>query len=83
MVKLLEIGYTEIPTLAGVKYTHNNLEEGIRCVELYDRTFTIFLGNDQVRIFRILMCREIFMYLFKVILGCSFKYAELFFVSSI
>lgn len=48
MVKLLEIGYTEVPTLAGLKYTHNNLDEAVQCVQLYNRTFKIFLGNDQV-----------------------------------
>ncbi|XKL68311.1 hypothetical protein PGB90_003802 [Kerria lacca] len=48
MVKFLESAYSEIPTLAGLKYTHNNLDEGIRCVQLHDGAYTIYLGNDQL-----------------------------------
>lgn len=48
MTKFLDIAYFEIPTLSGLKYTHNNLDEGTRCVELHNRAFAIFLGCDQV-----------------------------------
>lgn len=48
MVKFLDTAYIEIPTLSGLKYTHFNLDEGIRCVELRNRVFTVFLSNDQV-----------------------------------
>lgn len=50
MVEFLKVGFKEIPTLSGLKYTHNNLDEGIRCVQLYDKKFTIFLGCDQVNV---------------------------------
>lgn len=48
MVEFLKVGSKEIPTLSGLKYTYNNLDEGIRCVQLDDKKFTIFLGCDQV-----------------------------------
>lgn len=48
MIEFLKVGFKEISTLSGLKYTCNNLDEGARCVELYNRKFTIFLGYDEV-----------------------------------
>lgn len=55
MVKFLEIGSKEIPTLSGMKYTDTNLEESYRCVLFQNKQFTIYLGCDQVNLVYILI----------------------------
>lgn len=49
MIRFLEMGFAQIPTLAGLKYTHTDLCESIRCVQFRECIFTIFLGRDEVR----------------------------------
>lgn len=48
MIRFLENGFEQIPTLAGLKYTHTDLCESVRCVQFRQRTFTIFLGRDEL-----------------------------------
>ncbi|XP_054278367.1 N-acetylneuraminate lyase-like [Macrosteles quadrilineatus] len=48
MEDFLKAGSLKIPTLAGIKFTHNNLEEGSRCLRLNNGRFTVLLGNDQL-----------------------------------
>lgn len=48
MAEFLKAAVTNVPTLAGIKFTHNNLEEGSRCLRINDGKFSVFLGNDYV-----------------------------------
>lgn len=48
MAEFLKAAITSVPTLAGIKFTHNNLEEGSRCLRINDGKFSVFLGNDYV-----------------------------------
>lgn len=48
MEEFLKVGGAKIPTLAGVKLTYNNLEEGSRCLEVENGEYALFLGNDQL-----------------------------------
>ncbi|GHT65069.1 N-acetylneuraminate lyase [Bacteroidia bacterium] len=41
-------GKTQMPNLAGVKFTHNNLMEMEACIELNNRQFEVFHGYDEI-----------------------------------
>lgn len=66
MEDFLKAGSPKISTLAGVKFTHNNLEEGARCLRVNGGQFTVLLGNDQVLAFfqhLLSQCKCYFVYL--------------------
>lgn len=46
--KFLELGAEKIPTLQGVKFTHNNLMEMNQCLALGDGAFEILHGYDEI-----------------------------------
>uniref|UniRef100_A0A1B6CQ74 N-acetylneuraminate lyase n=1 Tax=Clastoptera arizonana TaxID=38151 RepID=A0A1B6CQ74_9HEMI len=48
MHEFLQEGAKKIPTLAGIKFTHTNLEEGAHCLNVQNGDFGVFLGNDQI-----------------------------------
>ncbi|KAK9505352.1 hypothetical protein O3M35_009432 [Rhynocoris fuscipes] len=49
MESFIEMACEEIPTFAGIKFTHTNLEEGARCVQIgKEKDVAIFLGADQL-----------------------------------
>lgn len=48
MRKFLELGSKEIPTLAGIKFSHPVLGEALRCLPVNGGKFAIFHGYDQV-----------------------------------
>lgn len=48
MVDFLNAAYQSIPTLAGLKFTGNDLEECYGCSKVKNGAFTVFLGCDQV-----------------------------------
>ena len=48
MGEFLELGALTLPTLAGIKYTHTDLEQGTRCLHVKNGLFKVFLGADQV-----------------------------------
>lgn len=47
MPELLRTGKDKIPTLGGIKFTNNNLQEGADCLNINRNEFTVFLGNEQ------------------------------------
>ena len=47
MSEFLKLAKSEIPTFAGIKYTHTNLEEGMNCLQV-DKNLSLFLGCDMV-----------------------------------
>lgn len=50
VVEFLKQGSREIPTLRGVKFTHNNLMEMNQCIHLNDGQFDILHGFDEILI---------------------------------
>lgn len=48
MSRFLETAATKIPTFAGAKYTHTDLQEGTRCLKVKDGNISLFLGCDEV-----------------------------------
>lgn len=48
--KFLEEGKKKIPTLAGTKFTHNNLMEMGQCIELNNKQFEVLHGYDEILI---------------------------------
>lgn len=48
--KFLELGKVRIPTLAGIKFTHNNLMEMNQCISLDGGYFDILHGYDEILI---------------------------------
>ncbi|GFG38025.1 hypothetical protein Cfor_02319 [Coptotermes formosanus] len=48
MPQFLATAACDIPTFAGAKYTHNNLEEATQCLEVKNGTLGFFLGCDHV-----------------------------------
>jgi hypothetical protein len=55
MPQFLATAACDIPTFAGAKYTHNNLEEATQCLEVKNGTLGFFLGCDHVGIINILI----------------------------
>jgi len=54
MPQFLATAARDIPTFAGAKYTHNNLEEAAQCLGVKNGTLGFFLGCDHVGILNIL-----------------------------
>lgn len=50
VVQFLQEGRREIPTLAGVKFTHNNLMEMGECIHIGDGAFEVLHGFDETLI---------------------------------
>lgn len=48
MIEFLELAATAIPGLAGIKYTHEDLEDYQRCLEFMDGKYDILFGRDQI-----------------------------------
>ncbi len=48
--QFLSEGKKRIPTLAGVKFTHNNLMEMAQCIELDNKNFEVLHGYDEILI---------------------------------
>ncbi|XP_014254398.1 N-acetylneuraminate lyase-like isoform X2 [Cimex lectularius] len=48
MAQFLEKGRDTIPTLAGIKFTDTDLEEGARCIKEAGNDMVVFLGADQL-----------------------------------
>lgn len=48
MPQFLSAAAEKIPTFAGAKYTHTNLEEGADCLSVHDGRLHLYLGCDQV-----------------------------------
>jgi len=48
MVKFLSRGAEKIPTLAGVKFTSENLTDFGRCVDAHGKKFNLLLGKDDL-----------------------------------
>ncbi|XP_075217246.1 N-acetylneuraminate lyase-like [Lycorma delicatula] len=46
MAEFLRHGKDQIQTLAGIKFTHTNLQEGAECLTVNSEEFTVFLGNE-------------------------------------
>ena len=46
--RFLELGATRIPTLQGIKFTHNNLMEMNQCIALGGGAFEILHGYDEI-----------------------------------
>jgi hypothetical protein len=55
MPQFLATAARDIPTFAGIKYTHNNLEEATQCLGVKNGTLCFFLGCDHVSILDILV----------------------------
>ena len=47
MIPFLEQASAEIPTLAGIKYTHSDLAEYLQCLNFGDKAFDLFFGRDE------------------------------------
>ncbi|MFH1965195.1 MAG: dihydrodipicolinate synthase family protein [Acidobacteriota bacterium] len=47
MTEFLERASAEIPTLAGIKYTHSDLAEYLQCLNFRDKAFDLFFGRDE------------------------------------
>uniref|UniRef100_A0A1B6LID4 N-acetylneuraminate lyase n=1 Tax=Graphocephala atropunctata TaxID=36148 RepID=A0A1B6LID4_9HEMI len=48
MAELLKVGEKKVPTLAGMKFTHNNMDEASRCLQVNSDNLTVLLGHDQL-----------------------------------
>lgn len=48
MPEFLKNGKEIIPTLGGIKFTNNNLQEAAECLTVDRDVLTVFLGNEQV-----------------------------------
>uniref|UniRef100_A0A023F7H9 N-acetylneuraminate lyase n=1 Tax=Triatoma infestans TaxID=30076 RepID=A0A023F7H9_TRIIF len=49
MEEFIALACREVPTFAGIKFTHTDLEEGSRCLKVSnDRETAVFLGADQL-----------------------------------
>ncbi|KAL1140189.1 hypothetical protein AAG570_000121 [Ranatra chinensis] len=48
MEEFLKLGRKEISTLAGIKYTHTDLEHAVRCLNVDSESCNVFLGADQI-----------------------------------
>lgn len=48
MAEFLPAAMAAIPTLAGIKFTYENLADYARCLELADGRFDIFFGRDEI-----------------------------------
>jgi N-acetylneuraminate lyase len=47
MIPFLEQASSEIPSLAGIKYTHSDLAEYLQCLNLRKKSFDMFFGRDE------------------------------------
>jgi N-acetylneuraminate lyase len=47
MIPFLEQASAEIPSLAGIKYTHSDLSEYLQCLNFMDRSYDLFFGRDE------------------------------------
>lgn len=47
MSEFLSKGKDQIPTLSGIKFTSNDLDEGAKCLRVHEE-LTVFLGADTV-----------------------------------
>ncbi|XP_073992262.1 N-acetylneuraminate lyase-like isoform X2 [Rhodnius prolixus] len=49
MEQFIRLACSEVPTFAGIKFTHTNLEEGARCLKAgNEHDVAVFLGADQL-----------------------------------
>lgn len=47
MIPFLEQASAEIPSLAGIKYTHSDLSEYLQCLNFKDSSYDLFFGRDE------------------------------------
>ena len=47
MIQFLEYASAEIPSLAGIKYTHSDLAEYLQCLNFRNQSFDLFFGRDE------------------------------------
>ncbi|KAK7866729.1 hypothetical protein R5R35_003150 [Gryllus longicercus] len=48
MSKVLAAASAKIPSFAGAKYTHTDLQEGVRCLKVNGGDISMFLGCDEI-----------------------------------
>ena len=47
MIPFLEQASAEIPSLAGIKYTHSDLSEYLQCLNYRNKSYDLFFGRDE------------------------------------
>ena len=47
MIEFLMLADSTIPNLAGIKYTHTDINDYKRCLEFQERKYNIFFGRDE------------------------------------
>ncbi len=48
MTEFMERASREIPSFAGLKYTHSDLAEFMQCLDFKERSYEIFFGRDEI-----------------------------------
>uniref|UniRef100_A0A1B6I5W9 N-acetylneuraminate lyase n=1 Tax=Homalodisca liturata TaxID=320908 RepID=A0A1B6I5W9_9HEMI len=48
MAELLKVAERKVPTMSGIKFTHNNMDEASQCLEVNSENLSVLLGHDQL-----------------------------------